>query len=550
MTCSSCGKVVYVYGRHRYHNPKYHCNCSGHKGHDKNICSKKPPEVKELAEPLSLRCFNGKERIVHVIGDDGVPCWYRCLDIAEGDPLPPEDTPRIIYDCLGRVWELQEPKNAEDIAALEADIAALAATVAALPEERHVTGFELDATTGVASLIFNTGAPVTGTVVNPVVVTGTQTPSGTNVIPLIGGGSLTLIAPPGSTQTSAVDADGNITITHTSGDGTVNETTIPFDEMLGGLAPAADGCTLTGTLDDGTAVSVPLCDLVSELTSATVAGVTTITHTSGNGDTFSFDLPVMDVTAALGVGHPGVDGLSLGQVNKPTNIARISTDFSGADPRLEVSYRSMQQLMSNRAAEQIVSAGMMNSDGSLGHYAKRITISVGGTPIDASENGGWIYVEAVSGGQVTPLAAPRYAGQIVYIHARSASADETFFTDIISAVNVVGVARNPSNDSLGTNRPGFTDQMRLRNGESVVLIAQSTGVWRVHASSYSLLRGPNYRENEDGTYTIWGSGSSAVFPFALSNTSYFTSGPNSAKTLTGFTNNDGGDWIVEGAVRA
>jgi hypothetical protein len=56
-----------------------------------------------------------------------------------------------------------------------------------------------------------------------------------------------------------------------------------------------------------------------------------------------------------------------------------------------------------------------------------------------------------------------------------------------------------------------------------------------------------WQEEPSGKISMRGTGASPVFPVTLLNTGYTTSGPSTGKTITGFSNTAGGDWIVNGA---
>lgn len=63
-----------------------------------------------------------------------------------------------------------------------------------------------------------------------------------------------------------VNADGSVAIDYVDSNGDpIATSAIPATEMLGDLSLGADGCTLEGNLDNGTPVSVSLCDLISDI---------------------------------------------------------------------------------------------------------------------------------------------------------------------------------------------------------------------------------------------------------------------------------------------
>ena len=95
--------------------------------HDKPPCEDEAAscEFKTLGTHWELRKEEGECPLIRVLGEDGQPCWYRAREVAEGETGPEEDSPDIIYDCLGRYWKLQAGKDAAAVEALEAAVAAL-----------------------------------------------------------------------------------------------------------------------------------------------------------------------------------------------------------------------------------------------------------------------------------------------------------------------------------------------------------------------------------------------------------------------------------------
>ena len=151
-----------------------------------------------------------------------------------------------------------------------------------------VNGFTI--VDGVATITLTDGSTFTDTANGPVEATYTPDINGDVVIPLTDGGAFTLsgiVSPPDvdfASTTTTVLPSGAIRINYFDSNGDpITTSTIPSDVLLGSLALGADGCTLEGTLDDGTVVSVSLCDLISEVTQTTNAdGSITFTHSSEN----------------------------------------------------------------------------------------------------------------------------------------------------------------------------------------------------------------------------------------------------------------------------
>ena len=101
--------------------------------HDDPPHAEVPCEFKTLGTHWELRKEEGDCPLIRVLGEDGQPCWYRVCEVAEGETGPEEDSPSIIYDCLGRYWKLQEGKDAAGIAAAMACALEAKAAIAALP---------------------------------------------------------------------------------------------------------------------------------------------------------------------------------------------------------------------------------------------------------------------------------------------------------------------------------------------------------------------------------------------------------------------------------
>ena len=123
-----------------------------------------------------------------------------------------------------------------------------------------------------------------------------------------GGISRTITIPAPSTLTGpGTNAAGDTVYTHTAG-GVDTDIVIPMDDLLGGLSLAADGCTMTGTLDDGTPVSVAFCDLVSDVTEVD-NGDGSFTYTHSDGTTWTTpDVPMFMRKNATGNTVPAVAG--------------------------------------------------------------------------------------------------------------------------------------------------------------------------------------------------------------------------------------------------
>ena len=132
--------------------------------HDDPPHAEVPCEFKTLGTHWELRKEEGDCPLIRVLGEDGQPCWYRVCEVAEGETGPEEDSPSIIYDCLGRYWKLQAGKDAADIAAAMACALEAKAAIAAIPT------YEFDLVDGPTEATITwtvDGVPTTFTIVKP-----------------------------------------------------------------------------------------------------------------------------------------------------------------------------------------------------------------------------------------------------------------------------------------------------------------------------------------------------------------------------------------------
>lgn len=226
-----------------------------------------------------------------------------------------------------------------------------------------------------------------------------------------------------------------------------------------------------------------------------------------------------DLTRSIASGHPATAGLSLGQVNKPLSSAALRSDMDGADEGLEVSYKSMVALFSNRAAEA-GTAGMMNTDGSLGGYMiNQGTVQPNAIIPTNLNNNFWIRLDGPSGGASAnanyTLAAGQYSGQLVTIHAPFESRIGAMGEVTLTTGAIGGISR-PLTGAASSNEVGTVDSgdtvLTLRPNEVITLIWR--GVWRIVQHNYNQFHGTNYSEDENGYVTVWGNSpfNAAVFP--------------------------------------
>lgn len=182
------------------------------------------------------------------------------------------------------------------------------------------------------------------------------------------------------------------------------------------------------------------------------------------------------------------DGLSAGQWLKPETRAATAAEFQtvGAE-RIEVPFVAMGALWGNRAAEPAAAhRGMMNPDGTLGHFVPAATFANFTT-----FNGAYLGIN--TGATPGPIAFPygAYVGQTVYVA----------FYGNQPEVRVDGSFRGTFRDGQHIIGPhAYILSVIARPGEGWVL--RWTGArWERLAGTERMLSGVNWRENSDGTIT-------------------------------------------------
>jgi hypothetical protein len=270
------------------------------------------------------------------------------------------------------------------------------------------------------------------------------------------------------------------------------------------LAPAAVATALAQVDCDGAAIGVG-------------AALATCTNLADAIAAIPAPAPAPDdVTTATAAANAAVRGLSAGNVNKPTTSPATVADINNANSaNLDVSYASMLRLFTNSAAAANVdaaalghNAGVMNSDGTLGHYARWNDYAAAGT-IGASEDNGGAHrlQQTIPSGTTMVLAPAKYAGEIRYIYT---------FPNALSPLEFLNIqAQGPSATAgfvYGPLRSSFSGDLAqktlstftMRRGEGIILVARAGNQWNVVGTAYSTLRGANYAEVSPGVINAWG----------------------------------------------
>ena len=191
-------------------------------------------------------------------------------------------------------------------------------------------------------------------------------------------------------------------------------------------------------------------------------------------------------------------------------------------------------------------AGVRNDGGTLGFF----TIAGGnGFVADAvnRNNGATISFDVSFGSFVLPNG--KYNGQIVMLSFGTSNAAAPN-QEVTMTAPFLGPYRNTSRVITA---PISTESQIVRAGDRMILIWNvANNRWFPISVRHQILSGSGWRENDDGTATMWGaSGTAATLPVAVTNTNYrvATAGATvSGKTTTGFTLSASSDWQVEGAL--
>lgn len=246
------------------------------------------------------------------------------------------------------------------------------------------------------------------------------------------------------------------------------------------------------------------------LTSSVTEDGTTVT------DTTPVDIPI-DNSRITAAALQNTDyGLSR-DVNRNVNIAAPLSDIQDANASTSnPTYRSFQKVLTNRAIETVGAAGVMNTDGSLGHYTRVFT-----DINDALDNNGATYLHVVTDGAAN-LAIPngKYAGQILYIDFRGVA------SSVQGIDNIQGTKRtSPINGRVEFAGTGTTAYPIA--GEFYKLL-WNAGVWRVHNYSFVLSTANQYYVDASGFATLFntvggaasGTTQTIVLPAATTNLNY------------------------------
>lgn len=305
------------------------------------------------------------------------------------------------------------------------------------------------------------------------------------------------------TFTLVVD-NGDGTFTGTNADGTVvswdGVNTVPtvdtdtFATMAGTVITLANGTTIdTASFQE---------NLVRQIN-----GTIQLVDDAGNvSGTIPLDVTVADLTGAVTAND---HGLSAGQLALPYASGGVSDGNNLQTPEAQLKSVAPVSLASglyNSATQGIVGGvvGVRNQDGSLGHHVPFIGLSQDNPPLDGFNGGQYVYDLDVSTNE--NFRDGIYEGQIVYVTAKGTGANlqEGFLTG-----KIAGVSRSTTRrieERSGT-------PLILRNNESMTLrwnVADDN--WVIIEHSYGLLRGSNWRENTDGTATMFFNGNLGAVP--------------------------------------
>lgn len=180
----------------------------------------------------------------------------------------------------------------------------------------------------------------------------------------------------------------------------------------------------------------------------------------GAGNILRYKIPD-DLVGSAGSTGGFVNGMSLGHVNKPSGNPAQTADITGSNPRLGVSYASMGQVFTNRAAQ--AGGGMMNPDGSLGYYHfPSTTVSAA-----LAANGSFLQL-TMAANSTTAIPAPVYDGQTLRLFVGGLAPTES--ASLTGSFN--GIFRKTSQ----IIESGLAGTMVVRAGESLLAVGVG-GLW-------------------------------------------------------------------------
>lgn len=376
----------------------------------------------------------------------------------------------------------------------------------------------------------------------------------------------TLVVPAGSTITGTVieTSDGN-TFDLSAID------TDTFATLAGDVITFAGGATYDLSAIDtdtfatitGNTITVPggASISVADITgSGTDVDPWVVTDTDGDTATLVSDTDVSSVrldydsatrTFTLGVTEDGVEqtdtlvlkadttrgslaaftdsdyGLSHGQWSKATNRPAFMSEMAEpAASTVSVNPLMLSNVLTNRANEAADGAlGVMNADGTLGHFARSFGNASATQNIIDGYNGARQNISLVDGATLQ-IPDGKYPGQLFSLFFNPAGTTSGFLEGTVTG-NFRGILRRTDHVI------GFADNVAIVRGNETWKLEWDGVRWRVRAGGFSqysqgLASPTGWRENLNGTATIWGNvnnlaaGATAtvILPAQTTNTNY------------------------------
>ena len=311
-------------------------------------------------------------------------------------------------------------------------------------------------------------------------------------------------------NTHELDDDGNLVIT--SGDGTSTTYVINNDTLLGPYTDSdGDGVYEAEVLSpDGT----PTGDTVTSDFSALISSP----HPDPVVDTDTWNEVTLNSDGSITYQLTNADGPVAGSdpvvIAAPCECLELTShQYTRADTLAEIAtgkgkasdFGGQDFLGTNQAVEP-ASKGRRNPDGKLG-YASTVLPAATNDPLDY--NGGTFFVLS---DQTFNLEKGRYKGQIVHLTCSSGSGDLQA-TLTTSANFFWGIARDKDNGAISKVFGPTDPEIIVRYQEFYTFVWAGT-YWLIQNFNHKLRYGSNWRENEDGTVTLWGNAplNPAAFP--------------------------------------
>jgi hypothetical protein len=279
----------------------------------------------------------------------------------------------------------------------------------------------------------------------------------------------------------------------------------PADVALDDVAttPAYVAAAIAAAEDDITAIELTAVQTptgAQNLNVSATEGGTTITGTAVQIPTWVTGLDIaanVDATA-FGLGRilNAVDNAAM------TDADVVATNMNNT----AASVGMLRHVLTNRAVEgnAAVNAGMRNADGTLGNYS---AVRGGGADVVAGQAALNATVAGYNGatqrltlapGSIVTMPTPAYFGQVLHVQTVvSGSPFSEIVLDFPSQTNLVGVYRR--RDHIISAGSVTFNEIIMRSGETVSLLAISATNWMVVNHSYRLLSTTVISEQSDGT---------------------------------------------------